>query len=193
MRRGLVIGLGFAGLLRGSAVAQLPTNRTTPPSALPVGYEPDNLPLPTGGVLPTGYSTVPPMPEARPLAAPPPVNLEIRTAIPANHEWQLRPEHGVYFISVKSYARPSRPTPDDQGPSAMAMAEALAGEIRDKYRVQAFLYEHISDERRAEAAAIAAAGARPGTGRPVGPAPARRPSYRGWSSWNRINTSASRP
>ena len=100
------------------------------------------------------------MAETRPLAAPPPVSLEIRTAIPPNHEWQLRPEHGAYFISVKSYARPSRPTPDDQGPSALAMAEALAGEIRDKYRVQAFLYEHISEERKTEAAAIAAARAR---------------------------------
>jgi hypothetical protein len=100
------------------------------------------------------------MAEPRPLAAPPPASYEVRTAIPPNHEWQLRPEHGEYFISVKSYARPSRPTPDDQGPSALTMAEALAGEIREKYRVQAFLYEHISEERKSEAAAIVAARAR---------------------------------
>ena len=53
--------------------------------------------------------------------------------------------------------RPSRPTPDDQGPSALALAEALAAEIRDLYRVETFLYEYVSEERKAEMAAIAAA------------------------------------
>jgi hypothetical protein len=162
MRSRVVFAFGLAGLLTGSSAAQLPTDRGRSPAlpALPAGYEPVSTSPPSSAALPDGYSTVPPAPEHRPPAPPPPVDLEVRTAVPANHEWLVRPEHGAYFISVKSYSRPSRPTPDDQGPSALAMAEALAAEIRDKYRVQAFLYEHISEERRAEAAAIAAARAR---------------------------------
>jgi hypothetical protein len=156
MRRNLVIGFGIAGLLAGSAAAQLPGGpqpaRTGVPG-LPAGFEP----VEPAGALPAGYSAQPAPTGPRPLAPPPPLDLEIRTAVPADHEWLLKPEHGAYFISVKSYSRPSRPTPDDQGPSALAMAEALAAEIRDTYRVQAFLYELISEERRAEAAALAAA------------------------------------
>lgn len=156
MRTRVVVAFGLAGLLTGSSAAQLPTDRgpATPLPALPAGYEPIR---PLAGALPAGS---PPSTELRPLAAPPPVDLEIRTAVPPGHEWLLRPEHGAYFISVKSYSRPSRPTADDQGPSALAMAEALAAEIRDKWRVQAFLYEHISEERKAEASAIAAARSR---------------------------------
>jgi hypothetical protein len=161
MRRVLVLGLSLIGLLSGPAAAQSPTNPlppSPPSSGSPVLLEPQGFAAPSpGGPLPPGYSSLPPVTQARP---PAPENLEIRTAIPPNHEWLLRPEHGAFFISVKSYARPSRPTADDQGPSALTMAEALAGEIRDKYRVQAFLYEYISEERRAEAAAIAAARAR---------------------------------
>jgi hypothetical protein len=167
MRWSFVFGLGFGGVVAGSAIAQFPTERvptstgvpiTPPPGAtpaLPAGVEPA---FPgTGGLLPAGYSAVPPTADSRPLASPPPRDLEIRTAIPPDHEWLIRPEHGAYFISVKSYSRPPRPTDDDKGPSALAMAEALAREIRDLYRVQAFLFEYISEERKAEAAAIAAA------------------------------------
>jgi hypothetical protein len=174
MRHKLIIGLGIAGAFAGSAIAQLPATPTTP--ALPPAYQPV-LPMspgsagppaagrvpspyvpPPGGVLPAGYTPVPAETETRPtLAPPPPTNLEIRTAIPADHPWLIKPEHGAYFISVKSYSRPNRPTADDKGPSALALAEALAGEIRDLYRVQTFLFEYVSEERKAEMAAIAAA------------------------------------
>src|SRR5262245_50367356 len=137
MRRCLAMGFGLAGLLTSSALAQLPSNQVPRTAGLPAGYEPA---IPGQTALPPMFDGVPII-ETPLQPAAPPVSLEIRTAIPPNHEWQLRPEHGAYFISVKSYARPSRPTADDQGPSALTMAEALAGEIRDKYRVQAFLYE----------------------------------------------------
>lgn len=139
MRCGFLLTIMLSGVLSGSVLAQLPSNPPSIARSLPPGYSA----LPTGST-PQSYAS-------------PPVNVEIKTAIPANHEWLLKPEHGAYFISVKSFARPPRPTPDDQGPSALAMAQALAAEIRDQYRVQAFLYEHVSDERKAEMAAIASA------------------------------------
>ncbi len=86
-----------------------------------------------------------------------PPEVEIPSALGPNHPWALKPEHGAYFICVKSYSRPSKPDPNDPGPSARELAEALAGEIRELYRVQAFLFEYISEERKAEAAAVAAA------------------------------------
>jgi hypothetical protein len=161
MRWGITFGMGLAAVLSGSALAQFPSNQPTAAPSLPAGYQPvvPARTAPATGGLPAGYSELP-TGELRPLAPPPPINLEIPTAVPANHEWLLKPEHGAYFISVKSYSRPSRPTTDDQGPSALTLAEALAAEIRDQYRVQAFLFEHVSDDRRAEAAAIAAARAR---------------------------------
>jgi hypothetical protein len=130
-----------------------PAGGVAPTGSVPPAYVP-----PPGGVLPPGFGTPPLTAEPRPyIAPPPPANLEIASALGPNHPWAVKPEDGAYFICVKSYSRPSRPTPEDSGPSARAMAEALATEIRDLYRVQAFLYEHISDERKAEAAAIAAA------------------------------------
>lgn len=154
MRCRLAVSLGVAGALAGAAIGQLPDNRSAPPGALPPGYAPvaGTTPPPAGGILPPGYTAAPAVgTHAETPAA------DIPTAIPASHPWVLKPEHGEYFISVKSYSRPSRPTPDDRGPSALALAETLAREIRDQYRVQAFLYEYISEERRAEIAAIAAA------------------------------------
>jgi hypothetical protein len=58
---------------------------------------------------------------------------------------------------MKSYSRPSRPAPDDKGMTARELAEALATDIRENYKVQALLYEYVSPERKAEMAAIAAA------------------------------------
>jgi hypothetical protein len=81
--------------------------------------------------------------------------VEIESILGPDHPWALKAEHGPYFIFVKSYSRPHRPTPEDNGPSARALAEALAGQIRENKKVQAFLYEYVSDERKAEAAAIA--------------------------------------
>jgi hypothetical protein len=183
MRRKLVFGIGLAGVISGSAIAQFASDRVSPPATAPAAVPPSPAPAtpvlppgyqpvvpttpapvggvppayipPAGGVVPAGSATLPPLAEPRSFVPPP--NVEIRTAIPPDHPWLIRPEHGAYFICVKSYSRPSRPTDDDRGPSALALAEALAGEIRDLYRVQAFLFEHISEERKAEAAAIAAA------------------------------------
>jgi hypothetical protein len=78
-------------------------------------------------------------------------------AVPADHPWRLTPETGPWFILVKSYSRPAQPTPEDQGPSALELAEALAREIRDKHRVQAWLFEYIPEERKQQMEAIAAA------------------------------------
>jgi hypothetical protein len=160
MRHGFVLGITLTAVVASAAAGQLPSNGGGVTGSLPPGYEPLPAVSPATGGLPAGYSTVPLAPGLHPLAPPPPADLEIHTALPANHEWRLRPENGAYFISIKSYSRPSRPTSDDQGPSAMTLAEALAREIRDQYRVQAFLFEHISEERKAEATAIAAARAR---------------------------------
>ncbi|HVL15913.1 MAG TPA: hypothetical protein VM529_25295, partial [Gemmata sp.] len=131
-------------------------------------------PLPAGvrpiGSAPTGGAYVPPVGFGSPAAgglapaggaprpAPtPPRDTEIRSALGPNHPWAIKPEHGEYFLCVKSYSRPSQPEPGDKGLSARELAEALATDIRDLYRVQAFLYEYVSEERKAEMAAIAAA------------------------------------
>ncbi len=113
---------------------------------------------PGGGTMPAAFNAngtggnLPAFP-----SSPPPANLEISSALGPDHPWAVKPEHGAYFICVKSYSRPNRPTPDDPGPSARVMAEKLAAEVRDTFRVQAFLYEHVSEERKAEMAAIASA------------------------------------
>jgi hypothetical protein len=81
----------------------------------------------------------------------------IHSALPADHPWLVKPETGAYFICVKSYSRPAKPKPGDEGLSARELAEALATDIRDNHRVYAYLFEYISEERKAEMAAIAAA------------------------------------
>src|SRR5262249_55586664 len=132
-----------------------------PPGVRPAGSGGAYVP-PVGGIgsVPGGLgrpgdaANVPP--EAPP-APPPPRDLEIRSALGPNHPWAVKPEDGAFFICVKSYSRPSRPEPGDTGPSARELSEALATDIRDLYRVQAFLFEYISEERKAEMAAIAAA------------------------------------
>jgi hypothetical protein len=118
----------------------------------------------------SGY--VPPVDGLRPAASalpangtPPslsalPMNIEIPTVLGKDHPWLIKPEHGPYFIMVKSYVRPaagSRAAMEDRGLTARELAEGLAREIRDVYRVQAFLYEYISEERKAEVRAYLAA------------------------------------
>jgi hypothetical protein len=84
--------------------------------------------------------------------------VQIPTALPKDHPWLLKPEHGAYFIMVKSYVRPaagSRAADEarEKGEKLLAareLAEGLASDIRDTYRVQALLYEYISEERKAE-------------------------------------------
>jgi hypothetical protein len=96
-----------------------------------------------------------PAPAALPNLAALPATVEIPTVLPKDHPWLLKPEHGAYFIIVKSYMRPARDSQaareeGDKWVSARELAEGLAREIRETHNVQAFLYEYISDERKAE-------------------------------------------
>ncbi|HSQ55266.1 MAG TPA: hypothetical protein VLM40_05930 [Gemmata sp.] len=173
MRRKLVLGFGLAGLLAAPANAQFASDRpNSPPAAAPATGNPaapaNSRPLPEGVKPIGGGAYVPPVAGAGVPTLPgttggasspaqPPIDLEIPSALGPNHPWAVKPEDGAYFLCVKSYTRPHRPDAGDNGPSARTLAETLATEIRDLHRVQAFLYEHISDERKAEMAAIAAA------------------------------------
>lgn len=245
MRRKLVLGVGLAALVGGTAVGQFAVDRQPPgvtPPTLPLeapkttpvppvspspqpaatgvlqpaspvmpvspvtptpptpplspstpGYTPlyssPSLTPPTPPVSPSApsytplYSSptpaggyVPPVDGLRPVTPTPPtpvanlrpsptftaqaVEAEIPTAIPKDHPWLLKPEHGPWFILVKSYSRPAKGSQveeSDRGLSAPEMAEALASDIRTTYRVQAFLFEYISEERKAEMRAILAA------------------------------------
>lgn len=184
MRWKLVFGFGIAGAVAGSALGQFAVDRVpqTPPASgipatapqaptsplLPAGFTPvatvsqGGYAPPVGGVVPAGGTSSGSSPFSpsnlgiplRTITAPPKV--EVESVLGPNHEWALKPEHGAYFLLIKSYSRPHNPTPEDNGPSARVLAETLAGQIREIHRVQAFLYEYISDERKAEAAAIAA-------------------------------------
>lgn len=141
------------------------------PPALPAGVRPvgqtggayvapvGGVAAPAAGPVTTaGFSGIAPQDTPRAPAAP--AETEIRSALGPNHPWAVKPEHGAFFICVKSYSRPSRPQPGDTGPSARELAEALATDVRDLYRVQAFLYEYVSEERKAEMASIQSARAR---------------------------------
>ncbi len=174
MRKKALLGVGLALFGGGTGTAQFPMDRapvTTPraPMALPPGLSPVT-PQPVYPVTPvtpgSGYvpptSGLQPAPVAlvRPEVVPLPTNLEIKTSLGADHPWLIRPEHGPYFIMVKSYVRPakgSKGAEDDKGLTARELAEGLATEIRDQYRVQAFLFEYISEERKAEMRQIAVA------------------------------------
>ena len=179
MRRRLLLGVGLAGVLSGSAAAQFaadakplppqtkaapfggaqppapttpPRNPATPPApgyVQPVGgFQPAPASPPATGFTPAGIPT-----RTTPATSIPPV--EIPTSLGPNHPWLVKPEHGEHFICVKSYARKARP--DDGGYTAKQLAEALGTEIRETHKTNVFLFEHISDERKAEEAAIAAA------------------------------------
>jgi|GEM_PF-1170337 len=117
---------------------------------------------PVDGLRPAAPTPPPPAANLRPSPtfSAQTVETEIPTAIPKDHPWILKPEHGPWFILVKSYVRPakgSRAEEDDKGLSALELSEGLANEIRTTYRVQAFLFEYISEERKAEMRAIIAA------------------------------------
>ncbi len=157
-------------------VPGIPLSGPQPPAAplLPPGFQPTTptspgaYTPPVGGVMPAGFSAAnagglpagyPSLSAASsaqtPLLGAPP-KIEIASVLGPDHPWALKAEHGPYFLCVKSYSRPHMPTASDNGPSARVLAEALAGEIRKLHQVQAFLYEYISDDRKAEAAALAA-------------------------------------
>lgn len=179
MRWRLVVGCGIAGAVAGTALGQFAVDRapqaapsgipaaapqsTAPGGLAPAGFQPaapayaPAYTPPVGGVTAaaaaaTTYPSAASVAPERPLLPP---KLEIETALGANHPWAVRPEHGPFMICVKSYSRPHIPSTDDPGPSARQLAEALAGEIRSKHNVNSLLFEYISDERKAEAMALA--------------------------------------
>ncbi len=174
MLRKLVLGLGAAGLLGSSAAfGQFASDRPAAPfgGVGPAGAP--ALPMPPGGVRPAG-GYVPPVGGFTPAAAPTPTGfaparpaapapaaaapLDIPTALGPNHPMALRPEHGAFVILVRSYSRPARPDPTNPGFTAKELAEGLAVEIRRLPQAKGlgvYLYEHLSEERKAEAQAAA--------------------------------------
>ena len=210
MRRKLVLGVGLAALVGGTAVGQFASERTQPlygPVVTPTGAPKTTPAAPSlpGGLTPVGpastapvvggfqpltppvspaapggslytptYSSPPaggayvppadapraptygtPAPGAAPSLSALPINIELPTALSKDHPWALKPEHGAYFIMVKSYVRPAKDSKTaeaegDKWVSAREMGEALAHDIRETYRVGAYLYEYISEERKAE-------------------------------------------
>ncbi len=160
MRRKLAMAVSVGGMLVGSPVmGQFAVDARTP-------AQPPTTPAPFGGAQPPaapGYSPAPvggfsPAPSAGPGFTPAPAQgpgpmpvIEIPRAVPANHPWALTAETGPYFICVKSYSRPAKPDPNDPGMTALQMSELLANEVRNTYKVGAFLFEYISEEKRAEA------------------------------------------
>jgi hypothetical protein len=189
MRRKWVLGLSLAVLTGGAVAGQQPFgSERVPPKAAPPAFPPGLAPVaplsptapltpggayvpPVGGLQPVGGSPTPTAPgipgaPGTPNTPPPvryvplPVETEIKTALGKDHPWALKPEHGAYFILVKSYVRPAQGSKDaqeDRGLTARELAEGLATEIRDTYRVQAFLFEYITEERKAEMRQIAIA------------------------------------
>ncbi len=61
---------------------------------------------------------------------------------PTAHPWYVKPEHGAWMICVKSYTD----TPDEK--NAKLFAEALAQDIRERYKVPAYLFERGGVERQ---------------------------------------------
>lgn len=170
MLRKLVLGLGAAGLVGSSAVGQFASDRAAPKAPVPFGgltpapaapAAPGGYVPPVGGFTPAGAAAPAPMftpqPAQPPAAAEP---LDIPTALGPNHPMALRPEHGPFMILVRSYSRPARPDPANPGMSAKDLAVGLAEEIKKLPQAKGlgvYLFEHISEERRAEAQAAAAA------------------------------------
>jgi hypothetical protein len=169
MRRKMVLGVGLAGILSGSAVAQVGGNPSPAPSGFAAG-QPVGRPSPGAAVpgTPGGYvppvggfqpavGTAPPAAAVNPAALTPLPAVEIPLALGPNHPRAVRPEHGNYFISVKSYSRPTKPDPKDPGRTARELAEALAAEIETVHKVKVYLFEYVSEEKKAQAAALAQA------------------------------------
>lgn len=169
MRRKMVLGVGLAGILGGSAFGQVGGN---PPSGFatgqPVGRPSPapvrQMPPPVGGFQPAGGvpqqpGGAPPAAAVNPAALVQPADLEMLRAVRLDHPLLVRPEHGNYFICVKSYSRPADPArSNDPGRLAGELAESLAREIQvahPGWRV--FLYEYVSEEKKAQAEARARA------------------------------------
>lgn len=169
MRRAFLLGLGLTGVMTGSAAGQFgspppPAGGSTPPASpapfggttLPVRPMPmppgtGNYVPPVGGLQPNGF---------RPAGGTPAVSFapfEIPLALGPNHPLAVKPEDGAYFICVKSYSRPHNPDPSDKGYTVKQLAEGLAEDIQQVQKTRVYLYELISEEKKAEAEARNAA------------------------------------
>jgi hypothetical protein len=170
MRRKLALGLGLTGLLAGSAAGQFGSPPASPSPAPFGGATPARTPsVPVGPVapmMPPGY--VPPVGGFQPATPITPNNtfrpaagtgtasltsVEIPLALGPNHPLAVKPEDGAYFICVKSYSRPHKPDQSDRGYTVKDLAEGLARDIQQVHRSNAFLYEMVSEEKKAHAEA----------------------------------------
>lgn len=180
MRCRFVWGVGWVALGASTAWGQFAVDRNLPglpssppprttsaPAGMPHYTPLYSSPAPAAPAANRGSSVERPV-TAAPLAKLPAVigdDIEIPTALPKDHPWLLKPEHGPYFILVKSYVRPAEGSlaakeaaeRGEKGLSARELAEMLASEIRETHRVQAFLYEYISEDQKAEIRAYLAA------------------------------------
>ncbi len=161
----LPAGGGFEPVVPSAPVS--PTRPTSPSGYTPLYSSPTPsrgaYTPPTDGIRPANYlSTGKPAQPVSPAVdfTATPVEMEMPLALPKDHAWRLKPEHGPWFILVKSYVRPpkgSNAAQQDRGLTALELGESLAKEIREQFAVQAFLFEYISEDRKAEHKAIVTA------------------------------------
>lgn len=159
--------LGWSGSAWGQGFA---VDRASPPASSPSSpavASPSSRPAPlpasaavsTSGFQPASASASPPSgvvpaggipPQANAPRPWPGSNAELDVMIPSaldRHPWALKPEHGPYVICVRSYSRPAWV---QDGPTALSLAEALAQEIRNTHKTPAYLFEYVSEEKKAE-------------------------------------------
>jgi hypothetical protein len=166
MRR-FLLSLGTAAAFTGPASAQFgsppPAAPSTPAPMVPApapfgGATP--MPTPAGRYVPP-VGGLQPMNSFRPAGGTATVRpvepVEIPLALGPNHPLAVKPEDGAYFICVRSYSRPHNPDPNEKGYTVKELGEALAADIQETHRTRVFLYELVSDEKKAQAAAQTAA------------------------------------
>jgi hypothetical protein len=165
MRR-FLLSLGGAAAFAGTAAAQFgapppaaPATPAVPAPAAPFGNPAPAAPPtgtyvpPVGGIQPRNSFS----PAGGTAAVKPVEAVQPPLALGTNHPLAVKPEDGAYFICVRSYSRPHIPDANDKGYTVKELAEALAGEIQQTHRTRVYLYELISDEKKAQAAAQTAA------------------------------------
>ena len=155
MSRSMRLGSGIVGLVATatSAFAQFAVDR--PPVAAPATGPAPIVATPQVPIGPAPIVAAPPSFEqatrvepARPTPAPKAVG-----PAPSTHPWYVKPEVGQWMILVKSYS--DGDVEGDGEGQARSMAERLAREIRETYRIPAYLFEKGSEERRQEEARVA--------------------------------------
>lgn len=154
MPRSMRFSSGLVGLVATatSAFAQFAVDR--PPVAAPATGPAPIVAAPPVPVGPAPIAATPPSfeqatrVETRPTVAPKAVG-----PAPSTHPWYVKPEVGQWMILVKSYS--DGDVEGDGEGQAKSMAERLAKEIRETYRIPAYLFEKGSEERRQEEARVA--------------------------------------